>query len=243
VKEIVLTGVNIGDFGRSTGENFFELIHKLDAIEGIERFRISSIEPNLLTKDIIVFVAQSKRFAPHFHIPLQSGCNEILGLMGRRYTRELFADRIQTIKEILPNACIGADVIVGFPGETDERFNDTCTFIESLDISYLHVFSYSERRNTRAILLPQKVNPRFKELRSQKLIEISDVKRNKFYLQHIGTASQVLFESQQVEGNMHGFTPNYIKVEAPFDKRKINQSLDVKLSHILPTGDFAIEYI
>ncbi|HEX2934549.1 MAG TPA: tRNA (N(6)-L-threonylcarbamoyladenosine(37)-C(2))-methylthiotransferase MtaB [Bacteroidales bacterium] len=243
IKEIVLTGVNIGDFGKSTNETFTELVHQLDEVEGIERFRISSIEPNLLTNEIIEFVARSKRFVPHFHIPLQSGCNEILGLMKRRYTRELFANRIKAIKAVMPEACIGADVIVGFPGESDERFNDTYTFIESLDLSYLHVFSYSERKDTKAILLPQKVNPKQKDLRSQQLIQLSDKKRHLFYQQHIGNTATVLFESEQTEGMMHGFTSNYIKVEAPFDHRKINQTIDIKLMQIMPSGDVAIEYI
>lgn len=243
IKEIVLTGVNIGDFGKSTNETFTELVRQLDEVEGIERFRISSIEPNLLTNEIIEFVSRSKRFVPHFHIPLQSGCNEILGLMKRRYTRELFENRIKAIKTIMPQACIGADVIVGFPGESDERFNDTYTFIESIEISYLHVFSYSERKDTKAILLPQKVNPKQKDLRSQQLIQLSDKKRHAFYQQHIGTTAQVLFESEQTEGMMHGFTSNYIKVEAPFDNRKINQTIDIKLLQIMPSGDVAIEYI
>jgi threonylcarbamoyladenosine tRNA methylthiotransferase MtaB len=240
VKEVVLTGVNIGDFGKSTNENFLDLIIQLDKVKGIERYRISSIEPNLVTNEIIHFVASSESFMPHFHIPLQSGCNEILRLMSRRYHRELFAERIDTIKNRMPHACIGADVIVGFPGETDELFNDTFNFLESLDLSYLHVFTYSERRNTRAILLPQKIDPKVKDARSQKLIHLSEIKRMNFYTQHIGMETSILFESQNQKGKMYGFTPNYIKTESKFNPDIINKPVQAKLMSINPNGTMNI---
>jgi threonylcarbamoyladenosine tRNA methylthiotransferase MtaB len=242
VKEIVLTGVNIGDFGRSTNETFLGLIKELDKIEEIERYRISSIEPNLLTDEIIQFVSESRSFVPHFHIPLQSGCNEILGLMRRRYTRELFEERVKTIKQIIPQACIGADVIVGFPGETDEYFMETYNFLDGLDISYLHVFSYSERRNTHAVLLPAKVHPTLKEKRSARLITLSETKRSLFYMQNLGVRTDVLFESQKVNGNMFGFTPNYIKVETKYNQSLVNKTIDVELASLLPSGNVAIKF-
>jgi threonylcarbamoyladenosine tRNA methylthiotransferase MtaB len=241
IKEVVLTGVNIGDFGRSTNESFFDLIKELDKVEGIERYRISSIEPNLITDEIIHFVSQSKRFVPHFHIPLQSGCNEILKGMSRRYKREVFESRVKSIKQVMPQACIGADVIVGFPGETDEFFEDAYSFIESLDLSYLHVFSYSERRNTRAVAMPGKVSPKDKEKRSQRLIELSDKKRLAFYQQNLGRVDNVLFESQQSKGKMFGFTTNYVKVETTFDRSLINQVVSVKIEKILPSGNMSCE--
>jgi threonylcarbamoyladenosine tRNA methylthiotransferase MtaB len=240
IKEVVLTGVNIGDFGKSTGETFFDLIKELDKIEGIERFRISSIEPNLLTDEVIQFVANSRSFVPHFHIPLQSGCNDILKLMGRRYQRELFENRVSTIKTTMPHACIGADVITGFPGETDELFSDTLHFLKSLNLSYLHVFTYSERRNTRAVSLPNKVAPITKDARSRKLIELSEEKRKLFYEQNIGNEYNVLFESQQSKGKMHGFTTNYIKIETKFSKALVNNTVKVKLIKMLPSGNMDI---
>jgi MiaB-like tRNA modifying enzyme len=243
MKEIVLTGVNIGDFGKSTSENFFDLIKELDKVEGIDRFRISSIEPNLLTDEIIYFVAGSQRFAPHFHIPLQSGCNDILKLMSRRYLREVFKNRVDTIKSVMPEACIGADVIVGFPGETEALFSDTFNFLEDLDVSYLHVFSYSERRNTKAILLPGKVSPKDKDIRSRKLIELSEKKREAFYKQHLNKEYDVLFESQLSKGKMFGFTPNYIKVETKYDKSLINKNIKVKLKDLLSSGNMDITFV
>jgi len=243
IKEVVLTGVNIGDFGKSTNESFLELIMELDKIEGIERYRISSIEPNLLTDEIIKFVAKSRHFMPHFHIPLQSGSNHILRLMSRRYLREIFENRVNTIKNIMPGACIGADIIVGFPGETDELFNETFMFLENLDISYLHVFSYSERRNTKAILLPDKVNPNTKEIRSKKLIELSEKKRMSFYSQNIGLESKVLFESQNQKGKMFGFTPNYIKTECKFNPELINKIASVNLQSLNSNGNMNIGII
>ena len=240
LKEIVLTGVNIGDFGRTTSETFIDLIKALDQVEGIERYRISSIEPNLLTDEIIQFVANSRSFVPHFHIPLQSGCNDILKLMGRRYQRQQFENRVKTIKSVMPQACIGADVIVGFPGETDELFSDTYSFLEKLDISYLHVFSYSERRNTKAVLLPDKVSPKDKENRSKKLIELSNKKRELFYQDNVNKQFDVLFESQLSKGKMFGFTQNYIKVETKNNKQLINKTVSVKLSGLLPSGNMDI---
>ena len=242
IKEVVLTGVNIADFGKSTGETFFELIRQLDLIKDIGQFRISSIEPNLITDEIIQFVADSKHFAPHFHMPLQSGCNEILGLMGRRYKRDLFANQVKTIKTIMPHACIGADVIVGFPGETDGHFLDTFNFLKDTDISYLHVFSYSERQNTRAINLPGKVMTKEKDSRSRILIELSERKRTLFYQENIGKEYMVLFESQQSKGQMFGFTSNYVKVETKFNKSLINKVVNVKFSGLLPSGNVDIIY-
>ena len=240
IKEVVLTGVNIGDFGRSTGESFFNLIQELDKVNGIERFRISSIEPNLLTDEIIQFVAGSRLFVPHFHIPLQSGCNTILKLMSRRYQRDQFSNRVSYIKNSMPHACIGADVIVGFPGETDELFSDTYSFLEEIDISYLHVFSYSERRNTRAVALPEKVSPQDKELRSNRLIDLSEKKRLKFYENNIGLETDVLFESTVSKGKMFGFTPNYIKAEVKYDKILVNKSIPVSLKQISGSGNMEV---
>jgi threonylcarbamoyladenosine tRNA methylthiotransferase MtaB len=243
VKEVVLTGVNIGDFGKSTSENFLDLIQELDKVKGIERFRISSIEPNLVTDEIIHFVANSRSFVPHFHIPLQSGCNDILKLMSRRYQRELFENRVKTIKSVMPEACIGADVIVGFPGETDELFSDTYLFLEKLDISYLHVFSYSERRNTKAILLPNKVSPKDKEIRSKKLINLSIKKKEHFYQDNLNKEFDVLFESQLSKGKMFGFTPNYIKAEIKYNKQLINKSIKIKLTGMLPSGTMDVTFV
>jgi len=242
IKEVVLTGVNIGDFGKSTGETFFELIQQLDKVEGIERYRISSIEPNLVTDEIIHFVTNSRSFMPHFHIPLQSGCNEILKLMSRRYKREIFENRVKTIKSMMPHACVGADVIIGFPGETDDLFFDTFNFLERLEISYLHVFSYSERRNTKAVLMPGKVSPKDKDRRSKALIDLSDKKRDAFYLQNIGQSFNVLFESAQTKGKMFGFTTNYIKVETNYDIALVNKSMKAKLMGILPSGNMRVEF-
>jgi threonylcarbamoyladenosine tRNA methylthiotransferase MtaB len=242
IKEVVLTGVNIGDFGKSTNETFFDLIKELDQVEGIDRFRISSIEPNLITDDILHFVANSRRFVPHFHIPLQSGCNQVLKLMSRRYLREQFANRIKAIKSLMPLACVGADVIIGFPGETQEYFSDTYSFLEDLDISYLHVFSYSERRNTKAVLLPGKVSPKEKDQRSSLLIELSEKKRLQFYNRNEGLETDVLFESQNSKGKMYGFTPNYVKVETKYNNQLINKSVKVKLTHVMESGNMDINF-
>ena len=228
-KEIVLTGVNIGDFGKSTGETFIDLIRALDEVEGIARYRISSIEPNLITDEAIDFVARSKRFAPHFHIPLQSGSDDVLKLMRRRYDTALFRHKIEKIKEIMPHAFIGVDVIVGTRGETDAYFEDARAFIESLDISQLHVFSYSERPGTQALKIDHVVDPKTKHARSQQLLDISDRKLHAFYEAHIGQKANVLFEQTRKGGMMHGFTENYIKVEIPYDHSLVNETRQVIL--------------
>lgn len=228
-KEIVLTGVNIGDFGKSTGETFIDLIRALDKVEGIVRYRISSIEPNLITDEAIDFVACSRRFAPHFHIPLQSGSDEVLKLMRRRYDTTLFRHKIEKIKEVMPHAFIGVDVIVGTRGETDTCFKEARTFIESLDISQLHVFSYSERPGTQALKIDHVVDPKTKHARSQQLLDISDRKLHAFYEAHIGQKANVLFEQTRKGGMMHGFTENYIKVEIPYDHSLVNETRQVIL--------------
>jgi threonylcarbamoyladenosine tRNA methylthiotransferase MtaB len=240
VKEVVLTGVNIGDFGIVDGKRdarFADLVMALDEVEGIARFRISSIEPNLLTNEIIEFVAQSKRFVPHFHIPLQSGSNTILRKMGRRYLRELYEDRVSKIKTLLPHACIGVDVIVGFPGETDELFLETYNFLNELNISYLHVFTYSERANTRAVELEGVVPMKKRNERSKMLRILSEKKRRKFYEENLGETFTVLFEEDVENGMMHGFTENYIRVAAKYDPILINELKQVTMDEILETGN------
>jgi len=244
VREIVLTGVNTGDFGIQEGqrvERFIDLIKALDLVEGIDRFRISSIEPNLLTNEIISFVSHSKRFVPHFHIPLQSGSNKILKLMKRRYQRELYADRVQTIKSTMPHCCIGVDVIVGFPGETDEDFLETYQFLNELDISYLHVFTYSERENTPAAAMEGSVHGSKRADRSKMLHILSDKKRRKFYEENLGRTSTVLFENDVENGMMHGFTENYIRVEAKYDPILINELKKIRLLNINERGHVEIE--
>ncbi len=246
VKEIVLTGVNIGDFGNGTlvieGEKpkkndlFIDLIKALDKVNGIERFRISSIEPNLITHEIIGFVAQSKRFVPHFHIPLQSGSDKILRLMKRRYKREIYEDRVTIIKQIMPHACIGVDVIVGFPGETEDDFLDTYRFIKSLDISYLHVFTYSERPNTQAAEMKGVVPINERRRRNKMLRILSDRKKMQFYEQHIGTTRKVLFEASKKENKMSGYTDNYIRIETSIDNSILNTIGEVHLNNILESG-------
>ena len=231
-KEIVLTGVNIGDFGKSTGETFFDLIKALDEVEGIERFRISSIEPNLLTDEIIDFVAESKRFAPHFHIPLQSGSDAVLKLMRRRYDTALFAQKIDKIKSIMPNAFIGVDVIVGMRGETNEFFDETYNFIKGLNVSQLHVFSYSERAQTQALKIEPKVTMEEKKRRSKLLLELSNVKLRNFYNGQLNSSHLVIWESTKHAGNMCGFTENYVKVVAPYDAKKINSIQQVLLNSL-----------
>lgn len=230
-KEIVLTGVNIGDFGRTTGETFYDLVKALDEVEGITRFRISSIEPNLLTDEIIEFVARSKRFAPHFHIPLQSGSDAVLSLMKRKYNTALFKHKVEKIKSILPHAFIGVDVIVGTRGETDEYFEESRLFIDSLDISQLHVFTYSERPNTQALKIDYLVDTRTKHVRSKALLDISDKKLSNFYLSQQGFLRKALFEHNIHDGQMYGFTENYVKVESPFDEKLVNVVKDVKLGN------------
>ena len=211
-KEIVITGVNIGDFGRSTGETFLQLVQALDKVEGIERYRISSIEPNLLTDEIIDFCAVSKKFMPHFHIPLQSGSDDVLRLMHRKYDTALFAQKVARIKSVMPDAFIGVDVIVGTRGETDEFFEDAYNFIKSLDISQLHVFSYSERPGTKALEIPHVVSPTVKHERSKRLLDLSEEKRKAFYEKYIGTARPVLWEHAKAGMPLQGFTDNYIRV-------------------------------
>ena len=228
-KEIVLTGVNIGDFGKTTGETFIDLIRALDEVEGIERYRISSIEPNLITDEAIDFVVGSKRFAPHFHIPLQSGSDDVLKLMRRRYDTALFRHKIEKIKSILPDAFIGVDVIVGTRGETDAYFEDARRFIESLDVTQLHVFSYSERPGTQALKIDYVVDPKVKHTRSQILLDLSEKKLQAFYEAHIGREAKVLFEHTKKDGMMHGFTENYIKVETRYDASLINETRRIRL--------------
>lgn len=235
VKEIVLTGVNIGDFGLQNGirvETFFDLIKELDEVEGIERFRISSIEPNLLTDEIIEFVAKSKRFVPHFHIPLQSGSSKVLALMKRRYKRELYVERVNKIKQLMPDCCIGVDVIVGHPGETEEEFLETYNFLNELNISYLHVFTYSERPNTTAISIKPTVPQNKRAERSKMLHILSDKKKRFFYESQIGKKFSVLFEEDIEDGNMHGWTENYVRVTAKYDPILINETKQVNLSSI-----------
>jgi threonylcarbamoyladenosine tRNA methylthiotransferase MtaB len=232
VKEVVLTGVNTGDFGIQGGmreERFIDLITALDEVEGIDRFRISSIEPNLLSNEIIDFVASSKRFVPHFHIPLQSGSNNVLKLMRRRYQRELYTERVTKIKSVMPDCCIGVDVIVGFPGETREDFLETYQFLNELDISYLHVFTYSERPNTLAATFEDTIPGSERADRSKMLHTLSEKKRRKFYEDCVGQDHNVLFENDVVDGNMFGFTENYVRVSAKYDPLLINEIKKVKL--------------
>ncbi len=238
LKEIILTGVNIGDFGKQNNESFFELIQALDKVQSIERYRISSIEPDLLTDEIIEFVSKSTKFLPHFHIPLQSGSNKILKLMKRHYQRELFADRISKIKELMPHCCIAADVITGFPNETDEDFQDAYQFIESLPISYLHVFTYSERPDTIAAKLEGKVPVYIRRERSKQLQLLSDQKKHDFYMQNIGSTKKVLFESDIHHGFIYGFTDNYIRVKTKSNSELINKVVIVSLSEMDNEGVF-----
>ncbi|MFY7889387.1 MAG: tRNA (N(6)-L-threonylcarbamoyladenosine(37)-C(2))-methylthiotransferase MtaB [Spirosomataceae bacterium] len=235
VREIVLTGVNIGDFGLRNGqreETFFDLVKALDEVDGIDRFRISSIEPNLLTDEIIAFVAQSKRFVPHFHIPLQSGSSKVLALMKRRYKRDLYLDRVTKIKQLMPDCCIGVDVIVGHPGETEEEFLESYNFINDLPISYLHVFTYSERENTAAIAIKPVVPQSKRAERSKMLHILSDKKRRYFYEQQLGKTFTVLFEEDIEDGQMQGFTENYVRITAKYDPLLINETKQVQLVSI-----------
>jgi threonylcarbamoyladenosine tRNA methylthiotransferase MtaB len=233
VKEVVLTGVNIGDFGQGGAENFFDLTKALDEVAGIERFRISSIEPNLLSDDLIDFcLSASKRFAPHFHIPLQSGSDDILEKMRRKYKTSLYAQRVARIKTTNPDACIGVDVIVGFPGETDEDFLATVNFLKDLDISYLHVFTYSERANTGAPKLGTKVPMETRRERSKILHLLSDRKKLAFYQTQVGKQKAVLFEQEENEGWLYGFSENYVKVKTPYNEALINQIVAVELTEI-----------
>lgn len=235
VKEIVLTGVNTGDFGIQNGrrvERFIDLCKALDQVEGIERFRISSIEPNLLSDEVIEFVAQSQKFVPHFHIPLQSGNDRLLELMRRRYRRDLYIERIQKIKKLMPHCCIGVDVIVGFPSETEADFLDTYQFLNELDISYLHVFTYSERADTAALEIKPVVPMKVRNERSKMLRILSDKKRRYFYEQQVGKDFTVLFENDIENGNVHGFTENYVRVQAKYDPVLINELKSIRLVNI-----------
>lgn len=244
VKEIVLTGVNIGDFGIRDGkrqDRFLDLVSALDEVEGIDRIRISSIEPNLLANEIIEFVAQSKRFVPHFHMPLQSGSNKVLAKMRRRYKRELYAERVAKIKSLMPDCCIGVDVIVGFPGETREDFLDTYNFLNEMDISYLHVFTYSERENTIAAQMEGAVPGAQRSDRSKMLHILSEKKRRAFYEKQLGKIGDVLFESDVKDGYMHGFSKNYVKVCSLYDPLLVNEIVPVKFTAITDQCEVEIE--
>ena len=249
IKEIVLTGVNIGDYGKGEFGNkkhehtFLELVQELDKVEGIERLRISSIEPNLLKNETIEFVSKSRTFVPHFHIPLQSGSNEILKLMKRRYLREIYTERVNKIREVMPDACIGVDVIVGFPGETDERFLETYHFLNDLDISYLHVFTYSERDNTEAAEMEGIVPANVRAKRSKMLRGLSVKKRRAFYESQIGTNRTVLFESDNKEGYIHGFTENYVRVKTPWNPELANTLQEINLTKIDEDGSVRLEFL
>ncbi len=237
--EIVLTGVNIGDFGKTTEETFFELVKELEKVEGIDRYRISSIEPNLLTDEIIDFVAASKHFAPHFHIPLQSGSDEVLHLMRRRYDTGLFARRIEHIKRVMPDAFIGVDLIVGMRGETDERFEESARFVDSLDISQLHVFTYSERPGTQALKIEPIVPQETRHDRCRRILEISERKLHDFYASQRGKIRPVLFEHPAKNAPMHGFTDNYVRIELPYDKALVNTVHNVKLGDFIEKNDIS----
>ncbi len=241
VKEVVLTGVNLGDFGVQTGESFYELIQELDKIEQIHRYRISSIEPNLLTNEIIDFVAKSQKFVPHFHIPLQSGNDEILQRMRRRYLSDVYASRVAYIKEKMPHCCIGVDVIVGFPGESEEHFLDTYNFINQLDVSYLHVFPYSERANTTAKKMKDVVPVKVRGERTTMLRSLSEKKKRFFYEQQLNSTREVLFEAEEKGGQMSGFTDNYVKVTTNYDPLLVNTLVPVTLKLI--NEEFLVEGI
>ena len=243
VKEIVITGVNIGDFGKSTGESFLFLLKELVKVNGVERFRISSIEPNLLTDELIEMASVNERILPHFHIPLQSGCNKILGLMRRRYNREVFASRIRLIRQKLPLAGIGADIIVGFPGESEADFEITFNFLEEMPLSYLHVFSFSGRPDTIAENLPDRIPSAEKESRSKKLIALSEKKHREFCMMNIGHVTKVLFEKNRTDGFVTGFTSNYIRVEHPWHSKLAGQIKKVKLTNISSSGRISVELI
>ncbi|MDI1315880.1 tRNA (N(6)-L-threonylcarbamoyladenosine(37)-C(2))-methylthiotransferase MtaB [Flavobacterium sp.] len=249
IKEIVLTGVNIGDYGKGEFGNkkhehtFLDLVQALDKVEGIERLRISSIEPNLLKNETIEFVSNSRTFVPHFHIPLQSGSNAILKKMKRRYLREVYTERVNKIREVMPHACIGVDVIVGFPGETDENFLETYNFLNEMDISYLHVFTYSERDNTEAAEMENAVPMNVRNKRSKMLRGLSVKKRRAFYESQIGTNRSVLFESENKEGYINGFTENYVKVKTPWNPVLVNTLHQIKLTKIDEDGSVRLDFL
>lgn len=242
-KEVVLTGVNIGDFGKSTGENFLELLRALEKTDGLHRLRLGSVEPNLLKDDIIQLVSESKMIMPHFHIPLQAGSDEVLSLMKRKYSTELFARRIHRIREIVPHAFIGVDVIAGTNGETEELFEQSYNFINSLEISQLHAFTYSERSGTQALKIPWKVDPAERKNRTQRYLNLSEKKLRAFYEKHLGTTQTVLFEAQSNSDRMSGFTENYIKVETNHDDQLDNQLRKVVLKSVLPNGNVDIDFV
>ncbi|MBC7494947.1 MAG: tRNA (N(6)-L-threonylcarbamoyladenosine(37)-C(2))-methylthiotransferase MtaB [Flavobacterium sp.] len=249
IKEIVLTGVNIGDYGKGEFGNkkhentFFELVAALDEVKGIERLRISSIEPNLLKNETIEFVSKSRTFVPHFHIPLQSGSNAILAKMKRRYKREIYTERVNKIREVMPHACIGVDVIVGFPGETDEHFLETYHFLNEMDISYLHVFTYSERDNTEAALMDGVVAINVRNKRSKMLRTLSVKKRRSFYENQLNSTRTVLFESENKQGFIHGFTENYVKVKTPWNPDLVNTLHQIKLTKIDDDGCVRLNFL
>ena len=243
VKEVVLTGVNIGDFGYGTDEDFFGLIQELDKIEDVERYRISSIEPNLLSNEIIEFVSKSQRFVPHFHIPLQSGSDVLLKSMRRRYESPLYVSRVEKIKELMPDACIGVDVIVGYPGETDEEFMKTYDFLNELPVSYLHVFTYSERDNTTALRMDGVVPKDVRKARSNMLRILSEKKKRAFYEANVSLEDKVVFEGSEDNGLMHGFTTNYVKVKTAFNPLMVNQSAMVKMTELDKDGTMKIEFV
>lgn len=243
-REVVLTGVNLGDFGSGSEENFFGLVKELEKVDGIDRYRISSIEPNLLSNEIIDHVALSNKFAHHFHIPLQSGSDKILESMRRRYKRDLYKDRVEKIKALMPECCIGVDVIVGFPGETDEDFMDTFNFLNELEVSYLHVFTYSERDNTTAVRRTEEVVPSsVRAERSKRLHILSEKKKRKFYEDNIGGSSVVLFESEEEDGYMYGFSDNYVKVKVKYDPDLVNQLAKVSFTGINADGTMGVSEV
>lgn len=241
IKEIILTGVNIGDFGKTTNESFIDLLVALEKVNGIERIRLSSIEPNLLKDEIIELVSKSKKIQHHFHIPLQSGCNKILAKMQRRYNRELFKSRVDKIKEIIPDAFIGVDVIVGFPGETDTDFDDTYSFLKDLDVSFFHVFSYSERQNTKSADFENKVPKNIINRRSKKLQGLANYKQSEFYKQNIDKNASVLFEACKKNGIIFGFTGNYIKVETGYNESLVGKIREVELKSISESGNLIVK--
>ena len=249
IREIVLTGVNIGDYGKGEFGNkkhdhtFYDLIEALDGVEGISRLRISSIEPNLLKNETIEFVSHSDKFVPHFHIPLQSGSDSILRKMKRRYSRSLYSDRVETIKRHMPHACIGVDVIVGFPGETEDDFLETYQYLSELDISYLHVFTYSERPNTPAIEMEGRVDPKVRQKRSKMLRGLSVKKRRAFYESQIGSERTVLFEAENKLGYIHGVTENYVNVKAPWNPELVNTLRKIRLTEIDEDGIVRFEWV
>ncbi len=230
-KEVVLTGINTGTFGQNNKESFIDLLIQLDEIEGIERYRISSIEPNLLSDEIIEFVAKSKRFAHHFHIPLQAGSDKVLKLMNRRYDTQFYADKLHTIKQQMPHCCIAADLMIGFYGEGDSEFEQTCHFVESIPLSYLHVFTYSERPNTRALTFDEKIPVHLRRQHTNHILNISDRMKHRFYQANVGRSEKVLWESDVKDGFMYGFTDNYLRVKAAYKESLVNKIQEVKLTH------------